>query len=220
MDGGFIKKLNNSGQGDCGFKALAQQMYHPENETKHNIVRSLMLETLKKNKALYTTCFGKGVFQYEACCEILSTPYRWFTTPECAQVAADNTFGRPIAEYTSEVFQGAECRTFLPLLEFMSSPNKINPGKTPLPLILQNQDQMHWFTVIYKKSHKLNYPAPAHWHNSEAMVKMGLKSDKGRSFWNRHLLFVKEKHAQQSNLVNTDKDSNIILINSDTENNN
>ncbi|KAL7316284.1 hypothetical protein PS15m_005400 [Mucor circinelloides] len=81
MDGGFIKKLNNSGQGDCGFKALAQQMYHPEDETKHNIVRSLMLETLEKNKAFYTTCFGKGIFQYEACCKILSTPHRWFTTP-------------------------------------------------------------------------------------------------------------------------------------------
>ncbi|KAL7330453.1 hypothetical protein PS15p_205401 [Mucor circinelloides] len=117
--------------------------------------------------------------------------------PECAQVAAD-TFGRPIAEYTSEVFQGAGCRTFLPLLEFMSGPNKIKPGKTPLPLILQNQDQMHWFTVIYKKPHKLTYPTPAHWHNSEAMEKMELRGDKGRSFWNRHLSFVKEKHAQQS----------------------
>lgn len=81
IDGGFIKKLNNSGQGDCGFKALAQQMYHPEGETKRNIARSLMLETLEKNKAFYTTCFGKGVFQYEACCKILSTPHRWFTTP-------------------------------------------------------------------------------------------------------------------------------------------
>ncbi|CAO0796991.1 unnamed protein product [Mucor circinelloides] len=109
IDGGFIKKLNNSGQGDCGFKALAQQMYHPEDETKHNI----------------------GVFQYEACCKILSTPHQWFTTPECAQVAAD-IFGRPIAEYTSEVFQGAGCRTFLPLLEFIPSPNKINPGPSVL----------------------------------------------------------------------------------------
>ncbi|KAL7318387.1 hypothetical protein PS15m_004613 [Mucor circinelloides] len=190
MDGGFIKKLNNSGQGDCGFKALAQQMYHPEDETEHNI----------------------GVFQYEACYKILSTPHQWFTTPECAQVAAD-TFGRPIAEYTSEVFQGAGCRTFLTLLEFMPSPNKINPGKTPLPLILQNQDQMHWFTVIYKKSHKLTYPTPAHWHNSEAMVKMGLRGDKGRSFWNRHLSFVKEKYVPQS-------DSNTILVDSDTEDNN
>ncbi|KAL7332600.1 hypothetical protein PS15p_204614 [Mucor circinelloides] len=212
MDGGFIKKLNNSGQGDCGFKALAQQMYHPEDETEHNIVRSLMLETLEKNKSFYTNCFGKGVFQYEACYKILSTPHQWFTTPECAQVAAD-TFGRPIAEYTSEVFQGAGCRTFLTLLEFMPSPNKINPGKTPLPLILQNQDQMHWFTVIYKKSHKLTYPTPAHWHNSEAMVKMGLRGDKGRSFWNRHLSFVKEKHVPQS-------DSNTILVDSDTEDNN
>ncbi|KAL9546579.1 hypothetical protein PS6_007588 [Mucor atramentarius] len=202
MDGGFIKKLNNSGQGDCGFKALAQQMYHPEDETKHNIVRSLMLETLEKNKAFYTTCFGKDSFY------TTSMVYH----PECAQVAAD-TFGRPIAEYTSEVFQGAGCRTFLPLLEFMSGPNKIKPGKTPLPLILQNQDQMHWFTVIYKKPHKLTYPTPAHWHNSEAMEKMELRGDKGRSFWNRHLSFVKEKHAQQS-------DSNTILIDSDTENNN
>jgi len=62
IDGGFIKKLNNSGQGDCGFKALAQQMYHPEDETKHNIVRSLMLETLEKKQGLLYYLLRQGCF--------------------------------------------------------------------------------------------------------------------------------------------------------------
>ncbi|KAL9539758.1 hypothetical protein PS6_011068 [Mucor atramentarius] len=145
-----IKMLDNSGEGDCDFKALAQQMYN-ENESFHVSVRALMLSTLEENKEFYTTCFDQdpSLLNYADMKHILSTEHSWFKASGCAQIAAD-TFGRPIAVYPYEE-------------------DKINPGSSPIPLILQNEGNVHWFTVVYKKSHKLTYPQAAKWHKSQAL---------------------------------------------------
>ncbi|KAL7312393.1 hypothetical protein PS15m_008155 [Mucor circinelloides] len=97
-----IKMLDNSGEGDCDFKALAQQMYN-ENESFHVSVRALMLSTLEENKEFYTTCFDQdpSLLNYADMKHILSTEHSWFKASGCAQIAAD-TFGRPIAVYPYE----------------------------------------------------------------------------------------------------------------------
>lgn len=188
----FIKILDNSGEGDCGFKALAQQMYN-ENESFHVLVRALMLSTLEENKEFYTTYFDQdpSLLNYADMKHILSTEHSWFKAPGCAQIAAD-TFGRPIAVYPYEGMS-YHSLTFLPLLPYKHTKDKINPGSSPIPLILQNEGNVHWFTVVYKKSHKLTYPQAAKWHKSQALKQMNLHDKRN---W-RHLTFFKDSSQKK-----------------------
>ncbi|KAL7315258.1 hypothetical protein PS15m_006729 [Mucor circinelloides] len=128
-----------------------------------------MLSTLEENKEFYTTCFDQdpSLLNYADMKHTLSTEHLWFKAPGCAQIAAD-TFGRPIAVYPYEGMS-YDSLTFLPLLPYKHTKDKINLGSSPIPLILQNESNFHWFTIVYKKSHKPTYPQAAEWHKSQAL---------------------------------------------------
>lgn len=102
-----VKVWNPLGDGNCGFRALAWQIYGyiegenvdgpvmsdtPRIESNaYQRVKCAMLRQLEKNEAQYRSCF-KDFFDLDGVKNILCSKSEWFRAPDCAQLVAD-TFG-------------------------------------------------------------------------------------------------------------------------------
>ncbi|CAO3618160.1 unnamed protein product [Mucor fragilis] len=185
-----VKVWNPLGDGNCGFRALAWQVYgYIEGENIDGPVMSdtpriesnayqrlkcAMLRQLEKNESQYRSCF-KDFFDVDGVKNILCSKSEWFRAPDCAQLAAD-TFGRPIAVYPD---QGSSLGsvTYLPVIDGdFSNVDVPNPGRAPLPLPLQNQGDFHWLTAELKRSAKHVWPIVNSIH-SFAMKEKALSAD-------------------------------------------
>ncbi|CAO3655739.1 unnamed protein product [Mucor hiemalis] len=143
----YSNVVNVKGDGFCGFRCLAHQLYGDENRFWE--VKKAMRDHLLTNFVTYSSIFHeksylidelKRIVCYRISSEIGNSEVcemkervapidYWFMVPECAQLAAC-TFGRPIASYDLR----HEPQTYLPILP----PAKIDPppGERPLPLLL------------------------------------------------------------------------------------
>lgn len=108
-----MKVWNPLGDGNCGFRALAWQIYgfiDAENvddpatseelrveSNAYQRMKSAMLRQLEKNEAQYRSCF-QAYFDVNELKALIRSKSQWYSVPECAQLTAD-TFGRPIAIY-------------------------------------------------------------------------------------------------------------------------
>ncbi|KAL9537323.1 hypothetical protein MBANPS3_011881 [Mucor bainieri] len=173
LEGHTRQIIDNSGNGDCGPKALAQQLYS-EGEVKHDVVRKLMCETLLDNEEYYKGCYDqeRDLINFEITLRFLTTPGAWYRCPACMQVAAD-TFCRPVAFYPEEGSAMA-ARTFLPRLPYKNDDRKPELKEGMLPLILQNEKNTHWYTVDLKEPKKFVYPEIIKMNNSKKMEELGI----------------------------------------------
>ncbi|RCH89458.1 hypothetical protein CU098_005550, partial [Rhizopus stolonifer] len=154
------------GDGFCGFRALAVQVFGDENRFLD--VKFAMRDQLIQNLDIYLQIFGSE---------------HWFLSPECSRVAAC-TFGLSTAVYSA-----FDACIFLPVLpRFNESAYKT--GNKPLPLVLHHVNSKHWVTPSMKRPIKLVWPNINHLH-SQAMHKLS-KDDRVQSFWSLHLSFKKK----------------------------
>ncbi|SAM02249.1 hypothetical protein, partial, partial [Absidia glauca] len=95
--------FNPNGDENCGFRCIAKTLY--EDQEKFGLVKSTMLETLVEGERFYKAI---QIFpDYEHLVQTVSyaddgsfVPQKyWFSTPDCAQLAAD-AFRRPIECHT------------------------------------------------------------------------------------------------------------------------
>ncbi|KAI9467987.1 hypothetical protein BDB00DRAFT_864246, partial [Zychaea mexicana] len=88
--------------GNCGFRALAVELYNTEK--RYIDVKTKMLDQYLSNANTLYRYYDKGRLL-----KVLD-PYssEWFVSPECSQIAAD-TFETPI------VIDGAQSHIFFPL---------------------------------------------------------------------------------------------------------
>lgn len=176
--------LDNAGNnGDCGFRALAQQL--TGNEDDYGNIKSAMLNHYLKWKEDYITAYPT-MMNHDDLLHILTTDHAWFSTPECSQVAA-NTFGRPIAVYPSRAMQGLD-EMFFPMIHFDY------PKNIPLPLVLQNHCNSHSVTVQLKRSKTPHWPIPSTWHTHAVLNLLGHADDKVKTYWKRVLHFNRSVH--------------------------
>lgn len=203
----YSNVVNIKGDGFCGFRCLAHQLYGDENRFWE--VKKAMRDHLLTNFVTYSSIFHKKNYLIDELKRIVC--YRisseignpevcemkervapidyWFMVPECAQLAAC-TFGRPIASYDLR----HEPQTYLPILP----PAKIDPppGERPLPLLLYFVSGCHFITLQLKRSIKIVWPI-VNTNHAFFMESLG-KNDMIKSFWNRHLTFKKTKITSKS----------------------
>lgn len=206
--------VNVIGDGFCGFRALAYQIYGDEKEFWR--VKREMRDTLLLNQDHYrkhlsrfiivdelieTVCYGieKEIGNLIISSEknLSAASEYWFNSPDCAQLAAD-TYQAPLAVF-SEKQHGNYGTTFLPLLnESKTVIPKKHRRKTPL--LLQRVDQNHWVTLIMRKAIKMTWPLPMLSMYQEACKSMGLEANFKKSPWNKIMIFAaQDQHDNGKN---------------------
>lgn len=134
---------NPRGDGNCGFRALAIELFGVE-------------ETYKKVKVAmrdyyFNNCANDYAEYPHERLENILHPERneWFLFPECAQIAAD-TFKTPVAFYYEHESQ-QRSYIFFPLQVIPTHAERTNP------IVLQHTNA-HIFLVKIKSDHPLQWP--------------------------------------------------------------
>lgn len=205
--------LNVKGDGFCGFRSLALQLFG--NEDRFWDVKIAMRDTLIKNKTFYKEHMsnyflygetldvvsyglekevGSKIIRSEIFVRGVTAPREYyFSSPDCAQLAAD-TFLRPIAVFLSESVK-EDPATFFPLITYKNEEYILK--EKPQPLIIQHVNGNHWITLSMRRARKMTWPLPSP-VRERVYDSLGVKNTYIKSsHWNRYLIFKESKKSKE-----------------------
>ena len=230
----YTAAINVRGDGFCGFRALAVQLYG--DEEKFWEVKMMMrdfLLTMDEGKDESTGFYKKhlkGFIDYQELKSVVcfglqakvgckkvdkslmnaSQDY-WFTLPGCAQLAAD-TFQRLVATYAERKYMNTPPCTFVPL-----TIKQETKRKKEMPLLMQRVNDNHFITLSMKRAIKPTWSLPQASMYESACESLGISPNFKRTFWN-HYLFFQSREKKPGKITLNNYESLLLIFMADNNN--
>ena len=162
--------FNPKGDGNCGFRSLAYEIYSNQDEWKS--IKQEMLDNLTANQHFYLKLFTQDNFDTAKniliCRDEEVSVSFYFTFPEHCRIACE-TFRRTIVFFSS---QGNNI-TFVPLL---NEPVKVQP-------VFLQLSGLHFYLVKIKQGARYSKYLPILYPGHEALCKSNMIEDYSRIYF-------------------------------------